>query len=149
MKSVGFFSGTRLHKMSATTNKFSFAKKEWPEEARNVLYNFWLLSFAPDPDPNIICATRPVQTFAWRYEANGTSSGHSDGVWLLDRWLTCRIRSAELLQSLLYVRPTLGLSWNLLIIWSCWNTRNVNSFKLYRHLARGPHISGLLFHNSV
>jgi hypothetical protein len=41
-KSVGFVSGARLcheHKMSATTNNFLFAKTEWPEKARNVLYN--------------------------------------------------------------------------------------------------------------
>jgi hypothetical protein len=43
IKSVRFVSGARQcheHKMSATTNNFFFAKKEWPEKARNVLYNF-------------------------------------------------------------------------------------------------------------
>jgi hypothetical protein len=62
IKSVGFVSGVRLcheHKMSATTNNFLFAKQEWPEKAGDVLYIFWLLSFEPGPDPNIICATRP------------------------------------------------------------------------------------------
>jgi hypothetical protein len=40
IKSVGFVSGARLcheHKMSATTNNFFLAKKEWPEKARNVV----------------------------------------------------------------------------------------------------------------
>jgi hypothetical protein len=37
--------------MSATANNFLFAKKEWPEKAQNVLYNFWLLSFEPGPNP--------------------------------------------------------------------------------------------------
>jgi hypothetical protein len=38
----GFVFGARLcheHKMSASTNNFFFARKEWPEKARNVLYN--------------------------------------------------------------------------------------------------------------
>jgi hypothetical protein len=42
IKSVGFVFGARLcheHKMSATTNNFFIAKKEWPEKVRNVLYN--------------------------------------------------------------------------------------------------------------
>jgi hypothetical protein len=57
IKSVGFVSGARLcheHKMSATTNSFSFAKNEWPEKARNVLYNVLLLSFEPGPNPTRI-----------------------------------------------------------------------------------------------
>jgi hypothetical protein len=61
IKSVGFVSEARLcheHKMIATTNNFFFAKKEWPEKARNVLYKVWLLSFEPGPDANIICAVR-------------------------------------------------------------------------------------------
>jgi hypothetical protein len=40
--SVGFVSGARLcheHKMGESKNNFLFAKKEWPEKARNVLYN--------------------------------------------------------------------------------------------------------------
>jgi hypothetical protein len=43
IKSVGFVSEARLcheYKMSATANNFLFAKKEWPEKAQNVLYNF-------------------------------------------------------------------------------------------------------------
>jgi hypothetical protein len=41
IKSVGFISGVSIqqHRMSATTNNFFFARKEWPEKARNVLYN--------------------------------------------------------------------------------------------------------------
>jgi hypothetical protein len=41
IKSVGFVSGARPcheHKMSTPTNNF-FAKEEWFEKARNVLYN--------------------------------------------------------------------------------------------------------------
>jgi hypothetical protein len=41
IKSVGFVSGARLcheHKMSVTTSNFFFAKKEWPEKVRNVLF---------------------------------------------------------------------------------------------------------------
>jgi hypothetical protein len=69
---------------------------------------------------------------------------------VLNSWsVTCRIRSAELFQSLLDIRPTLGLCWNLLVILSCWNTQNVNTFQFYRHLAWGPQISWLLFNNSV
>jgi hypothetical protein len=52
--------GITEHEMSATTNNFFFAKKEWPEKARYVLSNVWVLSFEPAPNPNIICATRPV-----------------------------------------------------------------------------------------
>jgi hypothetical protein len=63
IKSVGFVSGARQcheHKMSATTNNLFFVKKEWPKKARN----FWLLSFEPGPNPNIIYAARArsVQT---------------------------------------------------------------------------------------
>jgi hypothetical protein len=36
--------------MSATTNNFFFAKKEWPDKARNVLCNVGLLSFEPGPN---------------------------------------------------------------------------------------------------
>jgi hypothetical protein len=60
--SVRFVSAARQcheHKMSATTNNFFFAKKEWSGKTRDVLDNVWLLSFEPGPDPNIICATRP------------------------------------------------------------------------------------------
>jgi hypothetical protein len=42
ISSVGFVSRARLcheHKIRATTNNFFFAKKEWHEKARNVLYN--------------------------------------------------------------------------------------------------------------
>jgi hypothetical protein len=31
--------------------RFFFAKKEWPDKARNTLYNFSLLSFEPGPNP--------------------------------------------------------------------------------------------------
>jgi hypothetical protein len=37
--------------MSATTNNFLFAKKEYPEKARNGLYNVWLLSLEPGLGP--------------------------------------------------------------------------------------------------
>jgi hypothetical protein len=40
--SVGFVFGARPcheHKMSATTNNFFYAEKEWPEKARNVQNN--------------------------------------------------------------------------------------------------------------
>jgi hypothetical protein len=43
--------------MKYYTNNSLFAKKEWPETARNILYPVRLLSF--EPDPNIICAPRP------------------------------------------------------------------------------------------
>jgi hypothetical protein len=67
IKSVGFVSGAQLchvHWMSAAMNNSFFAKNEWPEKPRNVLYNVWLQSSEPGPDPNIICAIRhrPVQT---------------------------------------------------------------------------------------
>jgi hypothetical protein len=42
IKSVGFVSGARLcheREMSATTNNYFFVIKEWPEKARNILYN--------------------------------------------------------------------------------------------------------------
>jgi hypothetical protein len=42
IKPVGFVSGALLyheHKMSATTDNFFFAKKEWPKKARNVLFS--------------------------------------------------------------------------------------------------------------
>jgi hypothetical protein len=42
IKLVGFVTRTRpchKHKMSATTDNFFFAKKEWPEKARYVLHN--------------------------------------------------------------------------------------------------------------
>jgi hypothetical protein len=46
----GIYSGDQLCyglKVSATTTKFFFAKEEWPEKTRNVLYNISLLSSAP------------------------------------------------------------------------------------------------------
>jgi hypothetical protein len=92
IKPVVLVSGARLcheYKMSATTNNFFFAKNIWPEKARNVLYNIWLLSFEPGPnrgpDLNIFYAIRsrpgswagsgrglrdrpgPVQTSTLRY----------------------------------------------------------------------------------
>jgi hypothetical protein len=42
IKSMGFDFGARLcheHEMGTTTHDFFFAKKKWPEEARNILCN--------------------------------------------------------------------------------------------------------------
>jgi hypothetical protein len=53
IKSIGFVSRAWLcheHKITVTVNKFFFAKKEWPQEAQNILCNTQLLLFESGPN---------------------------------------------------------------------------------------------------
>jgi hypothetical protein len=71
IKSLIFVPRTRLcHelKLSATVNNLYFFKKEWPEKARNVLYNIRLLLFEPGSNP---ARTRTFSVLPGPYLASG------------------------------------------------------------------------------